>query len=158
MERATLWVIATLAAFMAVHGHTATAAPTPEGTTIDGAVAHPGPVDAATLAHLPQQNLPVVYGTGHGVRDGRYAGVMLWDLLLHAGPQDETGKHARLRHTVMVSGRDGYAVAFSFGELDPGGSADPVLLVPGGATIDLLVPGDRTGARDVHDVAHITVR
>ena len=37
------------------------------------------------------------------------------------------------------------------------GGADPVLLVQSGSSFGLVVPGDRTGARDVHDVAHITV-
>lgn len=126
---------------------------------LDGALSHPGPIDAGTLAHLPQVSLPVVYGTGKGVRSGRYDGVLLWDLLQQAGPKDEAGKHTGLRHTLLVVGHDGYQVAFSFGELDPAAGADPVLLVsPPGAGAELIVPGDRTGARDVHDVARISVR
>lgn len=126
---------------------------------LDGALAHPGAVDANLLARLPHASLPVVYGTGKGVRSGRYDGVLLWDLLQQAGPKDEAGKHTALRHTLLVTGHDGYEVAFSFGELDPAAGADPVLLVttPGDGA-SLIVPGDRTGARDVHDVARISVR
>ena len=125
---------------------------------VDGAVEHGGPVDAARLARLPQQSLPVTYATGQGVRSGRYQGVLLWDLLQQAGPLDQPGKHAALRHTVLVSGGDGYAVAFSFGELDPGGSADPVLLATQDGSMQLVVPDDRTGARDVHDVIRISIK
>lgn len=125
---------------------------------LGGALAHPGPLDAAALAKLPQISLPVAYGTGHGVTSGRYAGVLLWDLLQQAGPTDQPGKHASLRHTLLVVGQDGYAVAFSFGELSPGGTADPVLLVADAGGWNLVVPGDRTGARDVHQVARISVQ
>lgn len=125
---------------------------------LDGALTRTGPIAPAALARLPQISLPVAYGTGHGVTSGRHTGVLLWDLLQQAGPRDEPGKHAGLRHTLLVTGADGYAAAFSFGELDPGGTADPVLLVREGGGWNLIVPGDRTGARDVHQVARITLR
>ena len=95
--------------------------------------------------------------TGHGVSHDRPSGVRLWDLLMQAGPRNAPAKHAILRHTLTVSGRDGYQVAFSFGELDPDGSADPVLVVMTAGHASLVVPGDRTAARNVHDVARMTV-
>ncbi len=124
---------------------------------LDGAVAHPGPLDLSALARLPVVSVPVNQATGHGVSHGRPSGVRLWDLLLQAGPRNEPAKHAILRHTLTVSGRDGYQVAFSFGELDPDGTADPVLVVMAAGHADLVVPGDRTAARNVHDVARMTV-
>ena len=128
------------------------------GVTLDGAVAHPGPVDPASVARLPVLTLPVVHITGHGIAQDRPSGVLLWDLLQQAGPVDAAAKHAGLRHTLAVVGRDGYQVAFSFGELDPAGGADPVLLVVAAGAVRLVVPGDRTAARDVHDVVRMTVR
>lgn len=127
------------------------------GPVLDGAVAHPGPLDTAALAKLATASLPVVQLTGHGISHDRADGTLLWDVLQQAGTRDEAAKHASLRHTVMVFGRDGYQVAFSFGELDPGGSGDPVLLIRSGDQFGLVVPGDRTAARDVHDVVRITV-
>lgn len=124
---------------------------------IDGAVARPGPLDPSALARLAVVSVPVSQVTGHGVSRGRPSGVRLWDLLLQADPRNAPAKHAILRHTLTVVGRDGYQVAFSFGELDPDGSADPVLVVVGAGRADLVVPGDRTAARNVHDVARMTV-
>ena len=128
------------------------------GVTLDGAVAHPGPVDPASVARLATLSLPVVQATGHGVAQSRASGVLLWDLLQQAGSTDVAAKHAALRHTLLVVGRDGYQVAFSFGELDPAGGADPVLVVVSAGTVGLVVPGDRTAARAVHDVVRMTVR
>lgn len=130
----------------------------PVTVVVDGAVAQGGSFDSARLARLPQQNLPVTYGTGGGVHGGRYQGVLLWDLLTQAAPIELPAKNPGLLHTVLVTGHDGYAAAFSFGELDPGGSADPVLLAMRNGALQLLVPGDHTGGRDVHDVVRITVR
>ena len=134
------------------------AQPAPVAVVVDGTVSRGGSFDAARLARLPQQSLPVTYGTGGGVHGGRYQGVLLWDLLAQAAPIEQPAKNPGLLHTVLVTGRDGYAAAFSFGELDPGGAADPVLLAMQKGRLDLLVPGDHTGGRDVHDVALITVR
>ena len=124
---------------------------------LDGAVAHPGPLDPSALARLAVVSVPVSQVTGHGVSHDRPSGMRLWDLLMQAGPRNEPAKHAILRHTLTVSGRDGYQVAFSFGELDPDGSADPVLVVMTAGHASLVVPGDRTAARNVHDVARMTV-
>ena len=79
-------------------------------------------------------------------------------LLAQAAPIEQPVKNPGLLHTVLVTGRDGYAAAFSFGELDPAGGADLVLLAMWKGRFELLVPGDHTGGRDVHDVVRITVR
>ncbi len=136
----------------------ARAQPAPASSfVLDGAVAHPGPLDPSALARLAVVSVPVSQVTGHGTSRSRPSGVRLWDLLLQAGPRNEGAKHAILRHTLTVYGKDGYQVAFSFGELDPDGSADPVLVVTEAGHASLVVPGDRTAARNVHDVARMTV-
>ncbi len=124
---------------------------------LDGAVTRSGPVDSSALARLPVVSASVSQITGHGQSHDRPSGVRLWDLLQQASPRNAPAKHAGLRHTVTVVGRDGYQVAFSFGELDPDGSADPVLVVVSAGRAGLVVPGDRTAVRNVHDVARMTV-
>ena len=84
--------------------------------------------------------------------------MLLWDLLRQADPVEPPVKNPGLRHTVLVTGRDGYAVAFSFGELDPDGSADAVTLFTRNNALQLLVPADHTRRRNVHDVVRITVQ
>ena len=150
--------IVLLAAFLPAPVRAQPAAPaSAPGLVLDGAVAHPGPLAPSALARLAVVSVPVNQVTGHGMSHGRPSGVRLWDLLLQAAPRNEPAKHAILRHTLVVSGRDGYRVAFSFGELDPDGTADPVLVVMAAGHADLVVPGDRTAARNVHDVARMTV-
>ena len=121
---------------------------------VDGTVAHGGTFDAARLAGLPQRDLPAA-GSAPG---SDHRGVLLWDLLRQADPIEQPVKNPGLRHTVLVTGRDGYAVAFSFGELDPAIGADAVTLFMRNGALQLLVPGDRTRPRNVHDVVRITVR
>jgi hypothetical protein len=42
---------------------------------------------------------------------GSYTDTLLWGLVEKARTVDEDGKNARLRHTLLVTGRDAYAVA-----------------------------------------------
>ena len=121
---------------------------------VDGTVAHGGTFDAGRLAGLPQRDLPAA----GGAPGGDHRGVLLWDLLRQADPVEQPVKNPGLRHTVLVTGRDGYAVAFSFGELDPDGSADAVTLLTRNNALQLLVPADHTRRRNVHDVTRITVQ
>jgi hypothetical protein len=80
-----------------------------------------------------------------------------------AVPIDGGGKNVRLRRSLSVTGRDGYAVALSFGELDPDFEGKQIVLAyakDGKAleTIQLVVPGDRRGGRAVRDVVSVDVR
>jgi hypothetical protein len=91
--------------------------------------------------------------------------VLLWDLLAQAGTVDGAGTNSRLRHTLLVTSRDGYSVAIALGELDPAYGNKKVLLaykgtdnVPSFAHLRLLVPGDVHAGRAVRDIASIEVR
>ncbi len=84
-----------------------------------GAVRHALVLDEALLKSLPAVSVDVSFETGEGKKSGSYTGVLLWALLEKAGTVDEAGKNARLRHTLLVTGRDGYAAAFALGEIDP---------------------------------------
>jgi hypothetical protein len=91
--------------------------------------------------------------------------VLLWSLIEKVGLVDEAGKNASLKHTLLITGRDGYAVALALGELDPHYEGKSVILAYAGgeppASIEelrLVVPGDLHGGRSVRDVAFIEVR
>jgi hypothetical protein len=60
---------------------------------------------------------------------------------------------------VLVTGRDGYAVAVAIGEIDPDFENKTILLVDDGAEkgLRLIVPGDKKGGRAVRDVVRIEI-
>ncbi|HEY4113487.1 MAG TPA: hypothetical protein VGM17_05440 [Rhizomicrobium sp.] len=93
----------------------------------------------------------------------RFTGVLLWAILNSAGWTNDPEKNAYLRHTIFVSGRDGYAAALSEGEIDPNLENKQVILAieKDGQTLgtpQLVVPGDTHAARSVRDVVSIEVR
>ena len=45
--------------------------------------------------------------------------MLLWTLLEKAQPIDEPGKNASLKHTLLITGQDGYAEALALGDIDP---------------------------------------
>jgi hypothetical protein len=74
-----------------------------------------------------------------------------------------SGKNAALRHTILVIGSDGYAVALSEGEVDPKLEGKQVILAltKNGTALDqpqLVVPLDAHASRDVHDVVGIEIK
>jgi len=107
----------------------------------------------------------VTFETGQGKKSGRYTGVPLWALLTKAQPIDDSGKNASLRHTLLITGRDGYAVALALGEIDPHYEGKQVIVAYSGgeppasmSSLRLVVPGDVQGGRSVRDVATIELR
>jgi hypothetical protein len=137
----------------------------PEPAVLRGAVKQELVLDEALLTSLPQVSVDVSFETGEGKKSGRYTGVLLWTLLAKAVPVDAPGKNASLRHTLLVTGRDGYAVALAFGEIDPHYEGKQVILAHSGgeppasfAALRLVVPGDAHGGRSVRDVAAIEIR
>jgi hypothetical protein len=132
---------------------------------LTGTVQTPLSLDEATLNKLPVASVEVSYIRASGPVRGTYTGVLLWDLLKQAGLVNEEGQNTALRHTLLVTSRDGYAVAVAIGELDPAYGNKKVLLaykgtddVPSFAELRLVVPGDLHAGRAVRDVASIEVR
>jgi DMSO/TMAO reductase YedYZ molybdopterin-dependent catalytic subunit len=134
---------------------------------IGGAIAHSRTWTAAELQALPATTLPVTFATEHGTQQGRWTGVLLWTLLDQAGIAVDSKVHnAVLQHTILITGRDGYAVALSVGELSPAFGADPALIayardgasLPAVEGLRLVVPGDKAGGRAVRDVVRIDVK
>jgi hypothetical protein len=122
-------------------------------------------LDDALFKSLPAVTVDVTFETDNGKKSGRYTGVLLWSLIEKAVLTDVDEKNAALRHTLLVTGRDGYAIALAVGELDPHYEGKSVILAYAGgeppASIDaprLVVPGDKHGGRSVRDVASIEVR
>ena len=133
--------------------------------TLSGAVSAPLTLDAATLKAFPPTAIDITFQSGSGTETGHYSGVLLWTLLQKAGLVNAPGKKTGLRHTLLVTGRDGYGVALALGEIDPNYAGKSVILAFDGGTppvsfdhLRLLVPGDAHGGRIVKDVATIEVQ
>ncbi len=137
----------------------------PAALKLGGMVQHPQGFTLAELKALPAQHVDASFTTMHGQDHHVWTGVPLWDLVAKAGLRDEPGKRTGMRHVLMVSGQDGYAAAFGIGEIDPAIGGKQVIVAyrqddqPGDlASLRLIVPGDKHGARDVHDVVGVEVR
>ncbi len=123
------------------------------------------PIDLGSIEKLPATELMVSFLTGHGQEQGHYSGALLWAVLEQTGVLGGAEPRARLHHTILVTGRDGYTAALALAEIDPEFEGKPVLLayrrdgeaLPGGE-LRLVVPGDKRGGRSVRDVVRIEVR
>ena len=137
--------------------------PPPESIAITGAVHNPGQITREELMALPPVEVTVTQQTDHGPITGKFKGALLWTLIQRAEPTNGPEKNAYLKHTILVSGADGYAAALSEGELDPKLEGKQVIVayMKDGAPFDglrLVVPGDAHAARGVHDIAIIEVK
>ena len=143
----------------------------PPGSTslrIVGAVRTPRAYTLDDLQREPVTTEAVYFGTGKGPVRATFTGALLWTLLQEVGiATDPAVKNDILRHTVAVTGSDGYRVVLSAGELDPefGGelailayARDGQPLGGNGGFARLIVPGDKGGGRNVSSVAEIEVR
>ncbi|TPG49296.1 PEP-CTERM sorting domain-containing protein [Roseomonas nepalensis] len=146
----------------------AVAAPITSNFDLGGAVDRPGSYALADLQALPALTTAVTYGTGTGQVSAAFTGPTLWSVLSGAGltPVPDA-RNSTLRNVVVATGSDGYAVAFSGGELDPrfGGSRNPALIAYArdGQPLGLdgfartVAPGDAAGGRYVSNLAGIDV-
>ncbi len=126
-------------------------------------VAHPGPVGAGALAGLKQVTYSGSFDSMSGKQTHRWTGPLLLDVLNQASITDEPGKRTHMRHVILARGSDGYAAAVAIGEIDPRGEGKQVIVA---VTQDgkplraprLVVPGDASFTRAVHDLAEIEVK
>lgn len=130
---------------------------------IAGRVGQPRTLSLADLQALPPVTVEVTYATARGPQSATYTGALLWPLLTAAAPVDEPGRNTHLRHTLLAHGRDGYAVALAFGELDPHMAGKQVIIAyaQDGKPLPLLrlvVPDDSHAGRAVRDLVFIEVR
>ena len=114
---------------------------------------------------MPAIIIDVTFETGRGKKSASYTGVLLWALLEKAEAIDEPGKNASLRHTLLVTGRDGCGAALALGEIDPHYEGKQVIVAYAGgepsasmSSLRLIVPGDIHGGCSLRDIATIELR
>jgi DMSO/TMAO reductase YedYZ molybdopterin-dependent catalytic subunit len=154
-----------LASDQAASGAQATRA---DSISIDGAVEHPRSLRLADLKREPATTEAVSLKTGKGLLTGSYTGVLLWTLLEQSVIKAPAGsKNDVIRHTIVVTGSDGYATALSVAEIDPEFGDDRAIIAyakDGQPLSDargfarLILPGDKAAGRAISGVASITVR
>lgn len=150
----------------AAHAQAAATQSAPAGLVLDGLVDHALQLTAADLRAMPATTLTVSFNTEHGTTTAAWTGVPLWTLIARAGiSAAATANRSQLQHVIMATGRDGYAVAFSLGELDPRFGASQAMVVyarDGQPLADnglrLIVPGDKLGGRGVQTLIHLDIR
>lgn len=132
---------------------------------IDGKVKHPLRLSVEALRRLPAERVDVSFQASYGTEKSSYTGVLLWTLLDQAGGIADTAKGAVLRHTISLTGRDGYTIVLSTGEIAPdfGGKAAMIAYERDGAELGenglrVVMPGDKHGGRYVRDVVEIEVK
>jgi DMSO/TMAO reductase YedYZ molybdopterin-dependent catalytic subunit len=116
------------------------------------------------ITALPAASLNVTFLTGKGPVHARFAGPLLWTILVKAGGIDPSKPRRQAGQTVLVTGQDGYSAALAIGEMSPDFEGKSVILAetmnghPLGAThLRIVIPGDRRGARYVRDIVRIAV-
>jgi DMSO/TMAO reductase YedYZ molybdopterin-dependent catalytic subunit len=130
---------------------------------LTGDVPHELTVTARELAAMPRTSVKV---EAHGQK-GTYEGVAVRDLLTRAGvPAGEALRGADLAKTVLVTGADGYRVAFGIAEFDAG-FTDRVAIVAdrkdgdplpdNAAPFQLVITGEKRPARWVRQVVSIEI-
>lgn len=117
----------------------------------------------ANLRTYPAMLVPVTQQTDKGPMSATFKGALLWQVIDRAGWVNGSQKNARIRHVVIVTGKDGYAAAISDGEIDPKLENKQIILAyeKDGKPLDaprLVVPGDLHAARSVQDVVSIAVK
>jgi hypothetical protein len=116
------------------------------------------------LAMLPAVTLDVSFATGKGPVHARFAGPLLWAVLVKDGAVDPGKPRRQAGQTILVTGQDGYAAALAVGEISPDFEGKSVILAEsmnaqplGSSHLRLVIPGDAKGARDVRNVVRVTV-
>lgn len=165
MALGALWSQASLASSQAAAGGKVGRA---DSISINGAVEHAQSLTLAALKRAPATTETVSLMTGKGVLTGSYTGVLLWTLLQQAVIKLTPGvKNDVLRHTIVVTGSDGYKTVLSVAEVDPkfGGDRALIAYAKGGKALAhdrgfarLIVPTDKSAGRAVFGIASITVR
>jgi Oxidoreductase molybdopterin binding domain len=131
---------------------------------LEGKLKHPQSLDLVALRRLPAEQVQVSFQSERPTTPTNYTGVRLWAVLAAAGGIDDDEKGAELRHIIKVTGRDGYVVLISTGEIAPDFGGKPALIAYqrdgdplGEAGFRLIMPGDKRGGRNVRDVVAIRI-
>lgn len=130
---------------------------------VTGMVGSPLHLSLADLRGFPSAHVAVSQASGHGPVTLDCTGVTIASLLKKAAPAFGPKNNANLAHTLLISADDGYAVALSFGEIDPDyGHVEPILATDCSgkplAAPRLVVPGDLHAGRAVNGIVSIEVK
>lgn len=133
-----------------------------KGITINGAVGERGPVSRAELEAFEQRAVRMTYQTSGGPQKHRYTGPLLLDVLRSVEPNFSSDRHDPLRYVLLVQATDGFLVALAWGEIDPelANKRAIIALTEDGKKLTrprLVLPDDSHGARQVYDVAKISL-
>ena len=131
---------------------------------VTGDVSTPLTLRAADLATMPHEQAEVTEQDGTKTT---YEGVPLQEILKKAGIRFGSGMRGKaLAGYVLAEAKDGYAVVFSLGELDPDLGGERVLIADrrdGKALFTyqgparLVLPADKEGARSVRMLEKLEV-
>lgn len=153
-------LVAAIVAFTSGARAQDTAAPL-DTIQLSGISSTPISLTPAILSGLPAIEQDVTFKTSKGPSSGHYKGVLLWDVLKANRAFEGLGHNEELTRTFVVTGRDGYRIAFSVGEIHPefGNTAMMIATEVDGKPFDdglrVIVPGDQRGARNVREVVKI---
>jgi hypothetical protein len=138
--------------------------PAAPAIVLEGKLKLPQALTLEALRQLPSERVQVAFQSERGATTASYTGVRLWAVLTLGGGIDDDEKGAVLRHLVKITGRDGYVVVLSTGEIAPdfGGEAAIIAYQRGDQPLGeeglrLVIPGDKRGGRNVRDVVAIRV-
>jgi len=153
------WVVLAVLYASVAQAQPAPSTPAPS-VIVNGMVSHPGPV---LLAGLKPVTFSAHFATMHGDDAHSWTGPLLADVIAAAGVTDAPGKKTHWRHVIMAEGADRYGVAVSIGEIDAKGAGKQVIVAlkqddKALAAPRLIVPGDASFARGVHDLVALEVR
>ncbi|GBQ86921.1 hypothetical protein AA13595_2027 [Gluconacetobacter johannae DSM 13595] len=116
----------------------------------------------ADLAALPVVRITVPPGKDHTAPRG-FEGPLLWSVLSRAGVVGGPPRDLAAR-AILLEGADRYRAALAMGEVAPDFEGKQVILAQrmdgadlGPAHLRIVVPGDRRGARGVHDLTGISI-
>lgn len=156
MKRALSAIVLVFSACFGVHA----AEPS---VSVTGLVAKPLHLSLTGLRAFPATHVTANQASGRGPVVLDCTGTAISTLLARASPSFGSQRNAGLAHTLLVTGDDGYAVALSFGEIDPDyGHGMPILATDcGGKALEaprLVVPGDAHAGRAVRGVVTIEVK
>jgi hypothetical protein len=131
--------------------------------SVTGLVSNPLHLSFADLRALPAAHVTATQASGRGPVVLDCTGAAISTLLARASPSFGSQRNASLAHSLLVTGDDGYAVALSFGEIDPDyGHGMPLIATDcGGKALQaprLVMPGDAHAGRAVRGVVTIEVK
>ncbi|MBF9071932.1 molybdopterin-dependent oxidoreductase [Streptacidiphilus fuscans] len=133
---------------------------------LHGMLDAPGELTVAQLRELPVSRVEATFDClGSGEQRHRFEGPRLWDVVRAARPVvDLRGRKARLAFLLAVTGADGHCAVVSWAEIDPDFGGQEILLATSadGTPLDaagpqLVVPGDRSGARYISGITDVWV-